>query len=1374
MRLEALLQLNSQQFRTSIADAEGGIRRFGAAGVEVDRNLEDANEGLGRSFGSVKEVIAGVAGALTAGVWATATNDVIQYNTEINQLNQSLLVSRGNLQLWGLVGKQAGVEVADQFKDLAEKIAEFATTGGGEALDFFNRAGLSPDQIKEIAALDPANQILKVGEALNNIKGITQGEKIFLLEGLADDASKLLPYLDNNAAKLKEIDRIAKASGAYITDDQNKVLSDAAKNLSDIQSALTGVKNQAAVAGAELVNAFGGGVLSGVQVLANNMQVLEVAAGTVFTLYAGRGVGALASYAGANLAATASTRARATAEMAAAVQTAQAEAVAADARAIHAAMLLREAEAAVAAATGMARLRAVQTTLLPAQQAATIAAAEATAALSAQTVALSAQASASSVAAGAARGLGAALAFVGGPFGALAIAIAGSVYFLKQLQDEQEKSKDAIRLSSGEWVKNNEITAEAKKLSAEYATASADRRKEIEAETKSLQSNTTEALKNAEAKLTQLKAELERAQSSFKNQSIQSEYDSNGEYIGGEYTYAQAGTTVLQSHSKAIDEQVKKIAELKKQKVESATVSANLGKVYADEATATKEQYFNQEAVTKALTQTTEAETKAVEASKVHTQALQGVIEGLMRQRIAIEQGELAAGYFDDRLKGLSKSEAELNAAGKQTNSYLEARQKLMDDQAAQTKSIAAQYLMELDKAGVSPSALDGIKQISPETEKAVKAARDLQAAMDAASQSATNVATAASKINVPSSSISAKPLGGAEAGNAQQVVGILQKLGESYQNAIAIAANLKKESEFRAGAIGDSGKAYGVAQWHGDRQAVFADVFGKDIKSSSLEEQLRFVVYELRRGNERGAGRQLDAADTVQAKAAAVSQYYERPANKLGEMRERAAIAAQIEAATKGTAVASVSVADSHAKSIPALDQINVKTVATKQAVIAYGGEFDKTRVTTQQIGDLLEGKLQLESDKLIQSAKDHAAAVTQTAYAYRAAEVAAMDLGSARAANILQEEAAANFAEQQAALQKERAGIGANPVQQYRSGLQDQVLDQPQVDILTNIKIGNVFEQLQHDTFVARQEVVLTTDRYRLWQLTVQDGLTPALAQLQLQQERELEHLKANKEAAQGYANIIRSDATSAFQNMADTGIPLLDKVLDKLIESITTSQQFSGIFNSIGGGLSGASGGLLSLFGFRDGGHFDSSGIRAYAAGDTFHNQVLSSPTFFHTPDRQLAVAAEAGYPEAVMPMPRGGILAQTPTGIIDLPVTRVASGQLAVDARQLGGINAYANGGTFQYAPTSAQVPTANGNSVGVSVSVAPRIEIINNTGSNVAVSKQEQATDGDGNAVMRVWLEQVKSAVKSDIAGEISNRRGAVYNALRTTQGGNYA
>lgn len=126
----------------------------------------------------------------------------------------------------------------------------------------------------------------------------------------------------------------------------------------------------------------------------------------------------------------------------------------------------------------------------------------------------------------------------------------------------------------------------------------------------------------------------------------------------------------------------------------------------------------------------------------------------------------------------------------------------------------------------------------------------------------------------------------------ASQVLAQLQELGWSKAQAAGITANIKAESNFNPTAVGDGGKAYGIAQWHPDRQADFETQFGKSIKDSSLAEQVNFIHHELTVGKEQRAGAKLSAAIDPGDAASIVSRYYERPADKLGEATKRSAIA--------------------------------------------------------------------------------------------------------------------------------------------------------------------------------------------------------------------------------------------------------------------------------------------------------------------------------------------------------------------------------------------------------------------------------------------------------------------------------------------------
>lgn len=106
-------------------------------------------------------------------------------------------------------------------------------------------------------------------------------------------------------------------------------------------------------------------------------------------------------------------------------------------------------------------------------------------------------------------------------------------------------------------------------------------------------------------------------------------------------------------------------------------------------------------------------------------------------------------------------------------------------------------------------------------------------------------------------------------------------------EQAAGITANLWHESRFDPASVGDSGKAYGLAQWHPDRQKIFKKLFGKDIRRSSVNEQLEFVQYELTH-NEKNAGRRLKKCQNGKRCGSIVSRFYERPKEVMKEAGSR------------------------------------------------------------------------------------------------------------------------------------------------------------------------------------------------------------------------------------------------------------------------------------------------------------------------------------------------------------------------------------------------------------------------------------------------------------------------------------------------------
>jgi hypothetical protein len=102
---------------------------------------------------------------------------------------------------------------------------------------------------------------------------------------------------------------------------------------------------------------------------------------------------------------------------------------------------------------------------------------------------------------------------------------------------------------------------------------------------------------------------------------------------------------------------------------------------------------------------------------------------------------------------------------------------------------------------------------------------------------------------------------------------------GKSKQEASALASNAWSESSGNPNAIGDNGAAFGLLQWHGDRQANFKKKYGFDIHKATWQQQADFQMFELsNEGKEHRAGEHMARAGSAYDAAAIESRESQRP----------------------------------------------------------------------------------------------------------------------------------------------------------------------------------------------------------------------------------------------------------------------------------------------------------------------------------------------------------------------------------------------------------------------------------------------------------------------------------------------------------------
>ncbi len=106
--------------------------------------------------------------------------------------------------------------------------------------------------------------------------------------------------------------------------------------------------------------------------------------------------------------------------------------------------------------------------------------------------------------------------------------------------------------------------------------------------------------------------------------------------------------------------------------------------------------------------------------------------------------------------------------------------------------------------------------------------------------------------------------------------VNYMKHKGYSDEAAHGIAANLLAESGFNTSAIGDGGKAKGMAQWHPDRYNKLRNKFDM----SGFYSQLDALDFELK-NSERPAYEALQKARSAEEATDAFQNLFERPANQ-------------------------------------------------------------------------------------------------------------------------------------------------------------------------------------------------------------------------------------------------------------------------------------------------------------------------------------------------------------------------------------------------------------------------------------------------------------------------------------------------------------
>lgn len=198
--LYASLSLNSASF-------ENGLRRSAS-------QTQQAQSRMTRSFSDM------AAGARTAflAVGAAAAAGVTTLKVQFDSISQQAMGMTKSAQLAGVgladfqrqafAASTVGIEyekLGDIFKDVQDRIGDFVTTGGGEMKDFFEKiapkVGVTAAQFAKLGGKEALqlyyDSLVKAG--------VSQEQMVFFMESMADEATGLIPLLRENGKAFDEL-----------------------------------------------------------------------------------------------------------------------------------------------------------------------------------------------------------------------------------------------------------------------------------------------------------------------------------------------------------------------------------------------------------------------------------------------------------------------------------------------------------------------------------------------------------------------------------------------------------------------------------------------------------------------------------------------------------------------------------------------------------------------------------------------------------------------------------------------------------------------------------------------------------------------------------------------------------------------------------------------------------------------------------------------------------------------------------------------------------------------------------------------------------------------------------------------------------------
>ncbi|WP_370189242.1 hypothetical protein [Qipengyuania sp.] len=198
--LHAALTWDLDDFERGTGRIESGFNKL----IGKGREMADKFRSIGRDMTLALTVP--IAGLATG--FAVAAKGMAEDALAIR--NSARLAGSGfeDFQRHAYAAREVGVEfekLTDIFKDVQDKFGDFIANGGGEMQDFFEhvapKVGVTAEMFKSLSGKDALQLYFDSLRKAN----VSQAEMIFYLEAVADEASLLIPLLEDSGRAFDEL-----------------------------------------------------------------------------------------------------------------------------------------------------------------------------------------------------------------------------------------------------------------------------------------------------------------------------------------------------------------------------------------------------------------------------------------------------------------------------------------------------------------------------------------------------------------------------------------------------------------------------------------------------------------------------------------------------------------------------------------------------------------------------------------------------------------------------------------------------------------------------------------------------------------------------------------------------------------------------------------------------------------------------------------------------------------------------------------------------------------------------------------------------------------------------------------------------------------